>query len=289
MRKTFVEKITSSFLFSHDKRVARVKALLSSVPEGQELLELAERMNVRFRFNPFLVFQGTMARIGNTRPRLGERPEVEFSPFNRTTGLAVSLAHELRHLWQAQQIDAPGNIGRLTFEKGVAYKRFMEADAFVFEKYMAAKMREATGLPIPWSGTPDLGLVGEMLGQGGAPPEDATKASGLKKLFDTFQQSLTAESYDRSVTAIFKKAADYFRGTASRSVTTEELQDKLKLEFNRASFKEVGDLASVAVIGKGKEAIRYLGEFDTDAMLDGIWQKARNPTLQKARADYALS
>lgn len=269
-----------------ERRIARMKALVASVPEGKALLELAEREKVKIGFDSKLMGRVLAAEIRNLLPRGGETTEIALNPYLRGKSLTTSLAHELRHLWQSRQLDNVEKMNSTTFENAAAFKRLLEADAFVFQNYMAAEIQKATGVRMPWRASPGRSFLGEWLVRSDRQPENPSSPAELKKLYDSFMASAVAGRYDSESFDILDRVA----GRVAREDTSgKPLKVRLREIFNNASFKEVADLSKIPVIGTGENAVKYLGEVDTDKLLQDIWQNARSPAANEARKKYALA
>lgn len=261
-------------------RIDRAKALLSQVPEGAALLKMAADNNVAIVFEPALVFAGGAGNTHNAIPDKNRPTVVQLSPFATTASLVRTLAHELRHVWQMRQLGNPQALTGMDFEQTVAFRRFVEGDAFVFENYIAAKLQRIIGVDMRVASDPDAGGINRLLGRDRRDETaDPETAEGMRKLFDTFQQSHYARGYDDDVLALYNRAADWVTKGLSLEERDPALRGSLKKRFNVKSFKQVGDLARIAVIG----GTRYLDIQDSDRTLGNIWTHIRDKQLQAAR------
>lgn len=268
-----------------EKRIARMKALVASVPEGRELIALAEREKAVIVFDRGLFRRTLAAEIRNPLPREGETIVIALNPWLPGRSLALSFAHELRHLWQTRQLNDPAKIRHAKLQDIMSFKRLMEADAFVFQNYMAVKIFDATGKRMPWHSGPDRSMIDEWLAPLAPPPKDAGSPAALKKAFNAFMASGVAGRYDRESLQLINGAAAWF---AKNGDPAKPLQEKLREQFNLASFREVADVAKIPVIGTGENALRYLDETDTDKLMADIWQLSRSPAANALRKKYSL-
>lgn len=261
-------------------RIARVRALLSRVPEGAELLKMADDASIPVVFEPALVFAGGAGNTQNAIPDERRPTVVQLSPFASTPSLVRTLAHELRHVWQMRQLDNPEALYGMDFAQTVAFRRFVEGDAYVFENLIAAKLQRITGVDMRVASDPDAGGINRWLGRD---KRDATvdpeTAEGMRKLFDSFQSSHYAQGYDRDVLDLYDRASDWVTKDLPLEQRDPAFRTGLKKRFNVASFKTVGDLARIATIG----GVAYLAVADSDRALEKLWEHVKDREMQAAR------
>lgn len=253
------------------RRMRKIEAAIRSVPEGAALLDMAARDGVPISFEPTLMFMGAAGGYGTRPPELGGGDVISLNPFLSTNFLISTLVHELRHMWQHRTLKDMDLADQLNFDRQIAFTRFVEGDAFVFQNYLTKKIARATGRL----------LRSQTFDDYAEEEPDPETPAGQRQIFENFQRSALAESYDNRV------VDDYLAATAPDG-TLKPARDGsdrgLKEAFNLASAAEVGDLAAMATICNDGTCTQYLGKGAPDRMLDDIWRFIKTPDLNAARA-----
>lgn len=276
------------------RRLEKMKALIASVPEGRALLALAQKEKLRIYFDSTLMREGTAGEMRDGVP--GKRPTllrgIALNPFLGGKFLTVTLAHELRHFWQLRQLENPKDLSRMTFENAVAFQRVMEGDAFAFQNFMVARIRAATGVKLPFDMSPDdrnpfrLPFITTPL------PENADSPRMMKTLFDNFQRSSAAESYDSRVIGMFRKVAAYYTKKAESDAETAAMiaadNGLMRFQFNLASFDGIGDIRRLMRHGVDDNAPSYSDAPDNASVMDAVYGTAQGWEMRALRQRLKL-
>ena len=252
-------------------RIERITALIGSVSEGAALLEFAAKDGTSLAFSPGLLTRWSAGKLRNPTRWKGENSTILLNPFMSDKRLVSTMAHELRHLWQMRRLENPGLMGELSFERSVAFTRFVEGDAFVFQNYLLQKITKATGVKLPLKADPDANASVK------AKMPDLESGEGLLQLFRNFQSSGYATQYDDRVLDRFNEAAADAGGG----------KDGVRAPFNLGSAARLGALDTIPLIGTGEKALRYLDANGSDTMLDAIWDYVRDPKIIAARKAFS--
>ena len=114
-------------------RVECLKTKISSIPEGKELIELAEKNTCS------IVFDTTLKPHEHGWLDFSEKT-IKLNPQLNNKKLLKILVHELRHLWQACTVDFKSIYSTALNGNGTAplvFMRVTEGDAYAFsEKFM---------------------------------------------------------------------------------------------------------------------------------------------------------
>jgi hypothetical protein len=174
------------------RRLDAAHDLLLRVEEGRELLQIAQRDGYTISLNKDLKRKFESANMN------AFNKTIEVSPNMSTAEMAHMLCHELRHVWQFSTAPDLYKKLSLSFEDALAVQRLAEGDAFVFTAYLSKKIRQQTGVKVPYAQWPDANFsLLEHLEQGDADP---LTLHGQQRLFARFQQSkLCANGYDKGL------------------------------------------------------------------------------------------
>ncbi|MDD9899891.1 MAG: hypothetical protein OXT65_02810 [Alphaproteobacteria bacterium] len=204
-------------------RLNRLEEIISSVPEGKELFDMAlfSNCSIKFDYSLGLMDEGHIQIIDSTR-RDGEGKyigaEIRLNPFRSDAQTIKTLCHELRHLWQYKKMGNMQDHTKLDIprELKMASVRAIEGDAHAFEQYMAKKITAKTGMKIPFtSGNGLTRALGKMMRvpfflSHFSPREKNRGDVNRENLFWDFQKNLNAPDYDRAV--IRREEANLPRG-----------------------------------------------------------------------------
>ena len=237
-------------------------------PETNGLLELARAKGIGIRFDDSL--DGTDTDGVFHRNRETGECYIALKPCLEPHDIAIPLIHELRHLWQEQQLGlTPGKsgLGEKDATTALLLTRVKEADAFAFTNLMIARINhaqqdfidsEAFGRKLLRdSGAAELssaqqGLVDDFLAQRIANRVPAE----TKKMAEDFLRELgDLDSYDHSA------AAEYFRRYISP--TGPHLSH---LTEKDGHVLGLADIRKIMQAGTFDTMPRYLADQD-DAML----------------------
>lgn len=264
------EMINGFFARWGERRMRKIEDAIRSVPEGAALLDMAARDGVKIRFEPILMFMAAAGGYGSMPPEMGGGNAISLNPFLSTNFLISTLAHELRHMWQHRTLKDMDLADQLNFDRQIAFTRFVEGDAFVFQNYLTKKISRATGR---W-------LRSQTFDDYAEEEPDPETTAGQRQIFESFQRSVLAESYDNRVVDNYLTATE----PDGRLKPEKDGSDgRLKQAFNLASARDVGDLAAMAAICNDGTCTPYLGKGTPDQMLDDIWRFIKTPDLKAAR------
>ena len=115
--------------------------MLQEYPETRLLLELAQSKNIGVLVDKSL--PRTAAGMLRSDRETGQE-YIALAPFNDPTDLALTLIHELRHVWQDEMLGLnPKNraISEPDSETHLILRRVKEADAHAFVNLMSSRMR----------------------------------------------------------------------------------------------------------------------------------------------------
>lgn len=206
------------------KALKDVFNLVASIPEGKKLLKLAKDTGTNIRYSDAL----TGTHYGSTNPlgvkvtikggklMIEETPQYEvlLQGGLGTEKTALTLAHELRHVWQNVQLAGMRPM-HMTPALSIAYTRMLEGDARVFEEYFRARLEE------------------KKAGYGRA---DYTPDE-WKSIFISYQKAPVATDYDETM----------LQGTAKLVASTSVApKPELRVKLNKQVF---GDKARQALKG----------------------------------------
>ncbi|MDD9899890.1 MAG: hypothetical protein OXT65_02805 [Alphaproteobacteria bacterium] len=116
--------------------------IVSSVKEGRQLLKLAEKMDCPIILDPKMP-KGLDGRLEMTFNAAAEKKKTKYkirlSASNDDEDVALSLVHELRHLWQCSHF-GPEKSRQLSAPLQLVHRRIIEGDAEAFEAYFHHRM-----------------------------------------------------------------------------------------------------------------------------------------------------
>lgn len=139
-----------------DAELTAVLDVLKDIPETAALLDLAEAKGVSICFASRLIGKKTSGVF--VRSTLPGNTRIELKPGRPAGEAAATLAHELRHLWQAEVLGLEGAKDLRGEYVDPATKilvtRIKEADAFAFTHYIASHVQRVNR---------DLAELGDML------------------------------------------------------------------------------------------------------------------------------
>lgn len=261
-------------------RLERVKAILSTVPEGKELLDLAERLNV-----PIIID----AKIDSTAHLIYDTDgvhtfvEIALAPNENENDMAAALGHELRHLWQYTRLNVH-DLMLLSLQDQMVLTRIMEGDAFAF----GARLEKALSVK-PFITPLADGMIDEIksgfknIGHTikDPAPENATLCQGWLRDFISFQLSEYSLDYDETNYSHAKKIsraltiARFFKPDADKA-------RELTHSFNHSAADLRLNAQKITVAGLDDTAPAYLEFVDNKKMLDALssfiderlWEKA---------------
>ncbi len=130
-----------------DPQLNQLRQNLSLIPEGRELLDFADKNDVRIVVKPdYLMPAGSIATT--SPPKAPGGPiMVDLNIDMPKEHLTLSLAHELRHANQLRVMEQNGGIPRPDTVRDVRtaanMTRLMEADAFTYQGVIAVKLAQA--------------------------------------------------------------------------------------------------------------------------------------------------
>jgi hypothetical protein len=136
--------------------LAAVIDVLKDIPETAALLDLAAERGVSIGLAGRLIGKNTSGVF--TRSTLPGKTRIELKPGRPAGETAATLAHELRHLWQAEVLGLVGGKDLrgeyLDPMTKILVTRIKEADAFAFTHYIASRVQRMNR---------DLAELGDML------------------------------------------------------------------------------------------------------------------------------
>lgn len=141
---------------------------IKNYPETQFLLQLAEQEGIGFAFDPDL--KGTQEAGALTMDRKTGQQYIALNPDADPVGLAFTLIHELRHVWQNKVLGLTPQSLALSepdIETKMLFTRVREADAHAFTNLMIRRMQ---------ADQQDKAEVQQLIAQhtklSGAPPDE---------------------------------------------------------------------------------------------------------------------
>lgn len=142
LRKTFT-KFGEKMLPQRAQRKMLNTAIgmLQEYPETRMLLELAQAKNIGVLVDKTL--PRTTAGMLRSDRESGQE-YIALAPFNDPTDLALTLIHELRHVWQDEMLGLNAKnraISEPDAETHLILRRVKEADAHAFVNLMSSRMR----------------------------------------------------------------------------------------------------------------------------------------------------
>jgi hypothetical protein len=147
--------LVTAFPYVQERRIDRALETLSSLPEGQELVDTATKNNIRFKLMADPLARGgglsswNSAKDGRMTVRLSDT--IRLQGYSTEGILVVQMAHELQHVRQANAGMRTPFQGQLrTPEDAIVYDRFLEADAEATATEVAYKLKRA-GKPAAWN------------------------------------------------------------------------------------------------------------------------------------------
>lgn len=235
---------------SSPAKMRRIRKLVASVPEGAALLKLAAETKTRITFSATM----TPGLAGVTQPTGGElqfspeggirlpeksRYKIHIDPLSTTFEAAVTLAHELRHLWQNGKLES-NRLVTTAPSLTLAYSRIVEGDARAFAAYFRARLEEKeAGLePKPWT------------------------AAQWKRDFIAYQKDSISAHYDRTVLSATGKTL----GVAIKIPAPDKRQKFLTAIFNKSAAEALKNVDKILVAGFEEGAKPYL-PFNSEAAL----------------------
>lgn len=231
------------------RKLEAIFAVVRSVPEAAEMLELADRLQTSIRLGNEKEMKGAygvtraLNRDANSASEGHQEEPLRFLILLDETlppkEAAITLAHELRHLWQGQFIPFIGN-PRFPPRVAVVRERIVEGDARAFEAMFRAR------------------LHGRSFGT-----QDWTKA------FNDFQDSSEAAGYD-AIT--LKPSGKYMRKL--KGLTAENRRDVLMEVFNISAAKGLEGTNKILVAGVSPSSPAYLRVKDADLFADSLLSRA---------------
>lgn len=119
--------------------------ILDQFGETHDLLALARAEGVTISISPAMIGSGTNGHFGIG---LDGRKFIELAPRKKSTELASTLIHELRHVWQSKVMGMLDKNAPSKDDNGAEFMALMtrvrEADAFAFTAAMIQQMNYAT-------------------------------------------------------------------------------------------------------------------------------------------------
>lgn len=234
------------------QRMARLKDIFGSLPEGRTLLQLAGKMEctIAFRDMPQADVPGTMLGRGGS-VGFREAPFLDLetdklaykSKTDKGYRLLIDeecsddevveiLAHELRHLWQYSVVP-PEKLLNLSIPQLIAATRVMEGDAYTFQKYVVERLKNPA-------------IKG---------PEDFD----WKKSFVDFQGSVTAEKYDHIEIERARLAFTLICHKVDLNIIDIDKARKCAAGvFNINSLGDLAHLPDMLVAGQSPDAPNYM-------------------------------
>lgn len=250
-------------------KLARVKKMVASVPEGAELLKLASKTKTRIGFGKDMKVRlagltETLSGRFNYSVKKGLR--ISGKPRYRVTldaqmtehELAVTLAHELRHVWQNVQLDKHRAVAGSPTHM-VTVSRLAEGDARAFEAYFEQRLDEKLQ----------------------EKPEKEFSVAKWKRAFLAFQKNKALSgSYDSGVVDSM--------GPAIRKLTkiepdAKKLKKMLSGIFNPAAERDLKDATKILRAGLSKTAKPYMTFKNTKQVTRKITGYAKPTTRKKLR------
>jgi hypothetical protein len=118
------------------KMLDHTLAFLGAYHETRELLKLAKAEGINIGWAPKLIGSDTLGQV--VRNKKTRQAHIEVAPTKNASGLASTLIHELRHVWQDKTMGSffDTNCDAGSAERSVLYTRVREADAFAFTNAM---------------------------------------------------------------------------------------------------------------------------------------------------------
>ncbi|MEQ1666281.1 MAG: DUF6782 family putative metallopeptidase, partial [Bdellovibrionales bacterium] len=202
------QKIKDFLIRRDEKRLIKIKALVASVPEGQELLDMAKNKGCQILFDYSLILTTVAGNYSSTKNLIKLSPTASF----KTGDLIRTLCHELRHLWQNEQLENAKDIIFLPLELQLAHQRIREGDARAYSTYLCQKISIASGIKIPIESDEITNPLIKILDSCGltlfTPYLDTKKEIDLSEIFYNFQTNSISDDYDRKMFKSFNSTCE---------------------------------------------------------------------------------
>ncbi|MEZ0226127.1 MAG: DUF6782 family putative metallopeptidase [Alphaproteobacteria bacterium] len=211
-------------------RLERIRANMSLLPEGRELLKFADDNNIRIDIEDPKALDGNMG----TARRKRSASDTHYVLLNKTYSdvkLTVTALHELRHTQQFEffeknRVRQPG-----TMEDARAlafHTRLIEGDAFTFETLMALKLKKM-GRPefFDQMKDPETATIKQYLAK--HPPESFKNEQELARGLFTHIQLNGLKTYD----------ANYFSDLRDMMAARSKVEDAFPFKFAHRPSTEI--------------------------------------------------
>ncbi|HYD19452.1 MAG TPA: DUF6782 family putative metallopeptidase [Patescibacteria group bacterium] len=259
------------------KRMRRTKldqaiAMISQYPETKFLLDLAHQEGVGVAFDKAMAQGPAAARLVTNR-ETGQQ-YIALNPYAEPTDLALSLIHELRHVWQDKVLHLSPQTRGLSepdSETALMLTRVREADAHAFVNLMVRRIQHAK------EDEAELKTLAGQLQNGTGAPIDELQAEVLSKyMARKFQERLDGDG--KQMQQDFLWALQNLDPYDRQSLVdyhvryTTPQQDPMQHERGVKPF-DVAQMRKILHIGVAEEAPAYLDhltdpEFKTIVMSD---------------------
>ncbi len=235
------------------QRLDLLQEIFAAIPEGRALLDMAAENGFTILFN---------RKLGpDTRGRLNiPGREIYLNPDIPDNRLLNTLAHELRHLWQACRTEFNGN-DVLSGSHIFVFWRVMEGDAIAFAARFSEKLQAETGIAIPRC------------------VFAANEKTDMAAVFLHFQTTPTAQKYDQDTLA-------HLQSILAEIAAERISKDSLAEIFNYASAPLAPDasIVNVTVSGLDDADVKYLDYKTLQDLSDAVLPHVHPETLRKAEA-----
>lgn len=247
-------------------KLLKVKALVASVPEGAQLLRLARRTGTKIAWGKNMAdgLRGVTSPVnpktkddkhGWTRVDGLPKYKILLDPQAPVAEIAVTLAHELRHVWQNQRVEK-NRILSMSPRVAVAYSRVLEGDARAFDAWFKARLEEKM------QGRP----------RGEATPED------WKRAFDAFQKSADSGAYDGPQVGHIADIVGQVKKQVPEAPIAQKILSRL---FNASARDGLKGLDKILVTGLSKKAAPYFKYKSEEALANEMVAHTRKRTRDR--------
>lgn len=236
-------------------RLDRLKEIFVSIPEGKELLDLAEQSGCAILFNDHLLNK-VVGKISF------EDRAVYLDPQDSDAKLLHTLAHELRHLWQACTVDFSRS-GPLSIVSAFVFTRVTEGDACAFATYFSEKLKEKTGIDIQ-----HYNFVNNKV---------YTKTD-MRETFLNFQEAGFAKAYDQCIIDSLESIqSEIDSGKMPKHILTKLFNCAAKPYAVDPGFMEI------TINGTSADGVKYLDFKSVEELTAAVIAHVPQDTLQQAQ------
>lgn len=162
------------------KRMNEAILMLQSYPETRFLLELAQAGGIGVVVDKSLAQSQTAGVLRSDRE--SGQQYIALAPFDDATDLALTLIHELRHVWQDTVLGLTAQnrgISEPDAETHLILRRIKEADAHAFVNLMSRRMRYAQADMAEANG-----IAGKLVADTGRPLTESQQQAIVRHISD---------------------------------------------------------------------------------------------------------